>query len=588
MSGVDLRRMPGIDGLRALAVTAVFVYHADPGLLPGGFLGVDVFFVISGYLITSLLLAEFERTGGIRLPEFWLRRARRLLPALFLLLGVCLLVGATVERGKIGLRQDALAAIFYVANWRFVLEHESYFAQFARPPLLRHLWSLAVEEQFYLLWPPLLALGLHLRHRVVVPAFVAAAALASTAWMWMLYRPGADSSRVFYGTDTRAAPLLVGVLLAFVWKPGSLPRLTRRRSRVLLEAAGIAGLACVVAAFFAVHAERALVYHGGFLLLSLCAASLLASTVHPQGALGRLLARPVPRWLGERSYAIYLWHWPVMCFTRPGIDVHASPALVFALQAAITLVLADVSFRFVERPIRRGGLQGLRIPRASFAVAGVAIAALLGLAFTTPATVGALPPGIDRASLAASQTSASHLTVLPHFTRARVPRTTFPRSGPILAVGDSVMLGAESALTSTLGPALRIDAVVARQPDATIARLRAYRTHGTLPQRVVVHIGDNGPVFYRDWQALKAALAGVPLVVLVNVRVDQAWQAEVNDEMRQAIVGWRSATIADWYDASGAAGAVTDGTHTSPQGARVFAALISRALRDPNLGGVTR
>jgi len=170
--------MPGIDGLRAIAVAAVFVYHADISWLPGGFFGVDVFFVISGYLITSLLLAELAQTGTVRLARFWAGRARRLLPALFLLLAVCLLIGATVERGKlVSLRGDALSSIFYVANWRFVFEHESYFAQFGRPPLLRHLWSLAVEEQFYLLWPLLFVLAARLRPRALMPALVALAAI---------------------------------------------------------------------------------------------------------------------------------------------------------------------------------------------------------------------------------------------------------------------------------------------------------------------------------------------------------------------------------------------------------------------------
>src|SRR5579863_2443722 len=240
-----LRRMPAIDGLRAVAVAAVFLYHADAAWLPGGFFGVDVFFVISGYLITSLLLAESVQTGTVALLRFWAGRARRLLPALFTLLAVCMLVGATVERGRLlELRGDALSSIFYVANWRFIFEHESYFAQFGRPPLLRHLWSLAVEEQFYLLWPPLFLLGMRLRHRLALPALVALATAGSTALMWALYSPS-NSSRVFYGTDTRAAPLLVGVLLAFAWKPSALPS-GRRRAPRWLAPVSLAALGAVI------------------------------------------------------------------------------------------------------------------------------------------------------------------------------------------------------------------------------------------------------------------------------------------------------------------------------------------------------
>ena len=188
--------MPGIDGLRAVAVGAVFLYHANVPWMPGGFLGVDVFFVISGYLITSLLLAEFEANGRVALARFWAGRARRLLPALFALLAVCLLIGATVQRGKlVGLRGDALSSVFYVANWRFIFEHESYFAQFGRPSLLRHLWTLAVEEQFYLIWPPLFLLGMRLRRQCEPAALVALGTIGSTALMWALYTPRAGRCR---------------------------------------------------------------------------------------------------------------------------------------------------------------------------------------------------------------------------------------------------------------------------------------------------------------------------------------------------------------------------------------------------------
>jgi len=610
-----LRRMPGIDGLRAVAVAAVFLYHAGVSWMPGGFLGVDVFFVISGYLITSLLIAEWEHSGRIALWRFWAGRARRLLPALFALLAVCLLIGATVERTKlVGLRGDALASIFYVANWRFVFEHESYFAQFGRPPLLRHLWSLAVEEQFYLLWPPLLALGMRLRPRRALPVLVGLGALGSTGLMWALYTPGTDTSRIFYGTDTRAAPLLIGVLLAFVWKPSALPAWTRPRARRTLDAVSVLAFAGIIYAFVAIHDYDQGVYRGGLLAVALCAAVLLATVVHPACALGSELAHRVPRWLGERSYGIYLWHWPVLVFTRPGVDVHLARGILIPAQAATTIAIAALSYRFIERPIRAGALARLRVrvprlvaqPRTPFAFAGGAAAVLLALVALTPQGFAALPAGITKKALAASQEASTHLVLPPrrprvaHHARHIVHRTvttpapphrrhtpSIPRSGPILAVGDSVMLGASTALSQWLGTDLHIDAVVSRQPEATIARLYAYRAAGSLPARVIVHIGDNGPVYYADAQRLRAALAGVPLVVIVNVRVDTSWQAEVNSELLQTVQGWHQATIADWYDASARPGIVADGTHTTPGGAQIFAAVISRAIHSPHLGGVT-
>jgi peptidoglycan/LPS O-acetylase OafA/YrhL len=607
--------MPGLDGLRALAVAAVFAYHAGPQWLPGGFLGVDVFFVISGYLITSLLLAELAAEGRIRLVDFLARRARRLLPALFVMLAVSLVVATATGWGEPGLRGDALSALVYVANWRFVLAHQSYFDSFGRPPMLRHLWSLAVEEQFYLLWPPLLVLGMRLRRRFALPLLVSIAAIASSAAMWHAYGHGEAVSRAYYGTDTHGAPLLIGVLLAFVWRPGRMPSLRFPFARPALDLLSLGALAAVCYAFVVASDRGAGIYHGGLLAVSICAAVLVATAAHPLGTLGRILGTSLPRWVGERSYGIYLWHWPVLVLSRPGVDVHLPRLPVVALQVGSTLALAAASYRFVELPIRRGALSTLgrgarsrTVRRAAPAGIAVAVAgAVAGLAVAAPDGASPLPPGFTPAALAASARSAQHLVVLrrvhagppgrPRLRQTEVRRgalhvpnepTWLPRGGPVLAVGDSVMLGAGSALSGALGRELSIDAVVSRQPTEIIDRLLAYRAERALPRRVIVQIGNNGPVYYADWQRLKNALAGVPLVVLVNVRVDQSWQSEVNQEMREAVTAWRHATIADWYHVSATQGTLVDGTHTSVLGGDLYAAVIERALERPHLGGVTR
>ena len=295
--------------------------------------------------------------------------------------------------------------------------------------------------------------------------------------------------------------------------------------------------------------------------------------------------------------------------------MHLARGILIPAQAAGTVIVAAVSYRYVETPIRSGALRRLRIraprwiaqPRTPAIVTASGLALLLGLVAATPSGVAALPPGFTKKALAQSQQATHHLVLPPdpvttststtttttHTTgahhrhhHASAPRP-IPTTGPILAVGDSVMLGASAALESALGSQLHVDAVVSRQPEETIARLFAYRAAHSLPRRVIVHIGDNGPVYYADVLRLRQALAGVPLVVIINVRVATSWQDEVNSELAYAVKGWHEATIADWYDSSAAPGIVVDGTHTTPRGADLFAALIARAIHHPVLGGLT-
>jgi peptidoglycan/LPS O-acetylase OafA/YrhL len=354
--------MPGIDAMRALAVLAVFGYHAGLGWTPGGFLGVDVFFVISGYLITSLLLREFQRGGHVELGRFWLRRARRLLPAVAVLIAVSIVLAAIFAPERIdAMRGDAIASLFYFANWHFISGNESYFEQFGQPSLFTHLWSLSVEEQFYLFWPLLFAAGMKLFGRTRLLLGVLAGALASVALAWILFDPVGDASRVYYGTDSHAVGLLAGVALALVWSPIEL-----RRHRAgplvgpILDAVGVLALGYVVLSFLQVHDYDLALWHGGYLWLAIATAVLLAVLAHPAARLGPILGQVPMLWLGLRSYSFYLWHWPVLALTRPGIDVELPRGILIPLQLLATLVLADLSYRFVELPFRgKAKLPGL-------------------------------------------------------------------------------------------------------------------------------------------------------------------------------------------------------------------------------------
>jgi peptidoglycan/LPS O-acetylase OafA/YrhL len=343
---MQLPYRPGLDGLRALAVAGVVLYHAGVSWMPGGFLGVDVFFVLSGYLITSLLLAERRREGSVGFKAFWLRRARRLLPAVLLVVFVCLRT-----------RGDALASLVYLTNWHLIAASHSYFNAFGRPSLLQHLWSLAVEEQFYLFWPLILLGSLKLVGRRYTVLLTVVLALSSTALMWGLYNPNQDPSRVYYGTDTRASTLLVGALLAFAWPLGGFRDEISRRAARVLDGVGCVALAGVLAFFVRVQDYDPWLYRGGFLLIALCTAVLIAVVVHPASALGRALGTRTLRWIGVRSYGIYLWHWPVMMLTRPGIDVPWRGTGVILAQIALTIALAALSYRYVEMPVRSGSAQ---------------------------------------------------------------------------------------------------------------------------------------------------------------------------------------------------------------------------------------
>src|SRR5580693_1560252 len=355
------RYMPGLDGLRALAVLAVIAYHEQLGWAPGGLLGVGVFFTLSGYLITDLLLGQWARSGGLNLGDFWLRRARRLLPALFVMLAVVTAWVTVVSPSRLAsLRGAVAAAATYSSNWFYIYTHNSYFARFAPPGPLDHLWSLAVEEQFYLVWPWLLLLGVYVvRGRrpnavrwLALPTLILAA--ASAVAMLTLYHPGYDPTRIYEGSDTRACGLLIGAALAMVW-PSRRTARTALWSRVALDGAGFAGLAVVGLMIWRVGQYSAFTYQGGLVLLSVATAGVVAAVACPGTLVGAALGWKPLRWIGVRSYGIYLWHYPVIILTSPANSTENLPRA--ALQVAASIGIAALSWRFVEEPIRHGALE---------------------------------------------------------------------------------------------------------------------------------------------------------------------------------------------------------------------------------------
>ncbi|WP_127593342.1 acyltransferase family protein [Paenibacillus lautus] len=355
------RYMPGLDGLRALALIGVMGYHWNFGFAGGGFLGVSLFFVLSGYLITDILASQWHHQRRIDLKDFWIRRFRRLLPAMLLMLFFLVVWVTLFDRSRLAaLRSEVLGAVTYISNWQFIFQQQSYFESFGPPSPLGHFWSLAVEEQFYLLWPLIMLAVLKLfPRRGQLFTFIAAGAAISALAMAVIYQPGDDPSRVYYGTDTRAFGLLIGAGLAVVWPSWKLSTHVSRATRRRLNVTGAAAMLIILSMMWQVDRYDSFLYQGGMFLFSLAAAVLVAVLAHPGASISRLLSWKPLLWIGVRSYGIYLWHYPVMILTSPASGTGDLSLPQVALQIAASVLLAALSWKYVEEPIRHGGLKKL-------------------------------------------------------------------------------------------------------------------------------------------------------------------------------------------------------------------------------------
>jgi peptidoglycan/LPS O-acetylase OafA/YrhL len=443
-----------------VAVICVIAYHLNVPGASGGMLGVGVFFTLSGYLITDILLSQWRRHGTLRLGDFWLRRARRLLPALFLMLAAVSVYVALFDAGQLAeVRRQAVAAALYVGNWSTIAQHGSYFARFAVPLPLDHLWSLAIEEQFYLVWPWVLLAAIWLLRSRLGLLLLTLAGAAFSAWvMGQLYHPGLDPTRVYEGTDTRAFALLIGAALAMVWGSRAADRGLGPRSTALLDAAGVAGLIGILVLVWRTSVFSPFLYPAGFALLAIATAALVAAVVNPASRLGPVLAFAPLRWTGVRSYGIYLWQWPIIVLASPTqITFQWRRA---ALEVAGTLLVASLSWRLVEEPIRRGALGRLwrrpvpgqrrtsargRVLALSATAAAAVLLAAAGLAGALPvasAGPGSAPPGGRLAQVQALIPTASEsASVHPARSVSRAPLPTRSSCRSVVYIGDSTSEG---------------------------------------------------------------------------------------------------------------------------------------------------
>jgi peptidoglycan/LPS O-acetylase OafA/YrhL len=633
-----LRYLPGLDGLRAISVLAVIVFHHylvgghEPGWAPGGFLGVEVFFVVSGYLITSLLLTERRETGRVSLRDFYLRRARRLLPALFALLGVIVAYSLLFLPDAIGaLRSDALAALTYTSNWWQIIAHRSYIAEAGRPELLKHLWSLAIEEQYYLAWPFVLMLGLRKLGRQRMLATIIGVALLSTLLLALLARGSVNDA--YYATYSRLSGLLIGSAFAFYFAPRNIRGLPGRGARLALNAAGALGLFLLLASFGVLHwfgisgysfptsiHDNLAVFNGGFLFVDLATLLVIAAAVHPASDVGRLLGCKPLRWIGVRSYSLYLWHYPIFCITRPGLDIHRLGIWflsfrfagwpVFVLRLALSFAAAEASFRFIETPIRKGAIGRYRevvreavgerhrqLVRRGVVIGGslTMVALMLGTGLATAQPQAANIPGVNASGPDnGSKIDPSALKELRGTTTTTVPTTATTRKGTrptttttrpggppahVLGIGDSVMLGARPSLVATI-PGMAVDAVKSRQFREAATVVQEYKNLGALPSVVVFHLGTNGGITNALFDQLMQTIGPGHRVYFLTARVPRLWEAEVNSTLRAGATRWRNATVLDWRAFSGCHDDwfVADGFHLRTPGQHAYADFIRLGL----------
>jgi len=600
---------PGIDGLRALAVTSVLLYHSDVPWVPGGFFGVEVFFVISGYLITALLLAEWRNGHRIALGSFYLRRARRLLPALFLMLGVVGLYSVLFLPDDVHtLRGDTFGAIAYVQNWWQIFAERSYFAEAGRPPLLKHLWSLAVEEQFYLLWPLICAVLFKFfgDRPARLFAIIVGGALFSTILMWVMFPGNAiDASRVYYGTDTRASGLLLGAALAVAWPPWRLTPKVTVVGRVVLNTAGAVGLAIVGWYLFGISDSAAWVYRGGFLILGIGTLLVIATTVHPGADIRRVLGFKPLVWIGLRSYSLYIWHWPIYQITRPDLDVPVHGYALLGMRLTLTMIVAELSFRFVETPIRKGALsrtwhalrdstsdhRAVLIQRTTaIASTSLIILAVVGVGFA--GAQEPLPPkefrGITGVSGVIGATSVSGVTGVPGASGVSGTQGVTGPDGVLyppldpnvpsrLAVGDSVMLGTVAELGQVF-PGILVNAAVSRQASTLADIVEQIHAMGAGRDLTIIHTGTNGDMNPTRFGQMLASLANVRCVVVLNLKVPRRWEASNNAIIAQVTPRFPNTTLIDWNGTGNAHGDwfYNDGFHLRPVGRAAYAALVAQ------------
>jgi peptidoglycan/LPS O-acetylase OafA/YrhL len=583
MSSPQNRYIHSVDGLRAVAVIAVLLYHLGIDWIPGGFLGVDLFFVISGYVITGLILDSIARSGTLDLRAFYLSRIRRLVPALVaMLVFTTLFIGVyapdTVRR--------FIADIPYVLsgsmNWALVSRQQDYFEAIGRPPLLQHTWSLAVEAQFYLMWPLVLLFILRYFGKKNIPFAALAIAIASgiTLFAYSIRIDTQESaiSHVYFGTDTHSIGLFLGSALAVSWQPQNLTREITKRAQDFVDLIGVVGLLGLLSTFLFINENDPTLYRIAFPLSALFGCATLISVVHPASRFAPILSTRPFIWIGERSYGIYLWHWIVFQLTRPSIDLVGDDWALYALRILIVFALADISLRYIEIPVRRGYFElwfrgmkyrtkAVRLRQQLSTLAAVAVT----IAATSLISINAMERADDIA--AQEQNAAESSTDEPDqvITSSETPG--------LWVTGDSVILGIRNVLAQYERIEL-INARVGRQINELIEVARTDQQFvGQSP--VVLNLGNNNRLVEADVISLMEIVKNQPKIIVVNTAVPRSWKEANNQLIADVVNRYPNTTIVDWstISANHPEFFATDGVHLNPPGVNAYVSAIREVLQ---------
>ena len=578
-----IQYIPAIDGLRAIAVIAVMLYHLGISWIPGGFLGVDLFFVISGYVITRLLLDSIQERGGLDLRDFYMARIRRLLPPLvFMIVVTSIVVGLWAPDTSKKFLSDAPFSLFGGMNWWLVFNHQDYFETSGRPPLLQHTWSLAVEAQFYLLWPLILLLVLkNLGKRVIPAAALTIAAISGITLMLVSFQIDAASSskvsHVYFGTDTHSIGLFLGAALAVSWIPQNFNLQVTRRAQDFIDGIGVFGFIGILATFALIDESKPTLYRIAFPLAGIFGTAILISIVHPASRFAPLLRNKVLLWIGERSYAIYLWHWVIFQISRPQVDLDGENWALFLLRILLVLAMADISLRLVELPIRSGAVAywfgGMKYrTKAVRRKQKVAVALITSSLLLTSATVSV------SAIVATDKKNEELIQLLKDADKPVVIPIKDATNPGLWVTGDSVILGIRHELEKN-HPIALINARVGRQaPELLEVMLRDGPL--VLKSPVVFNIGNNNALTRAQVIAVFEAVKAAPQRIVVNTAVPRPWREANNALVNEIGATYPNTVIVRWDQISEGHPEyfAPDGVHLVPAGARAYVAAIASYL----------